>query len=77
MLKNFLVLIVFINNVMSQSWKETYPEFDAVASRSGLDWEPHTVETEDGWSLTIFRIIGVKGEKRPTDEFKDKPPIFI
>ena len=60
MLKNnILLMIILINNVMSQSWKETYAEFDAVAK--GLDWEPHKVETEDGWFLTIFRLTGVKG----------------
>ena len=44
----------------------------------GYDWEPHTVETEDGWYLTIFRITGANGQKFPlAEENKDKPPILI
>ena len=75
MLIYFYVVIIFVNNVIGQSWKETYPEFDAVAK--GFDWEPYKVETEDGWLLTIFRLTGVNGERRPTNEFKEKPPILI
>ena len=44
---------------------------------SGFDWEPYTVMTEDGWFLSFFRITSVGGEKRPSEEFKDKPPILL
>ena len=44
----------------------------------GYDWEPHSIETEDGWLLTIFRITGANGEKFPmAEQNKDKPPILI
>ena len=44
----------------------------------GYDWEPHVVETEDGWYLTIFRITGANGKKFPlAEENKGKPPILI
>ena len=43
----------------------------------GYDWEPHEVETEDGWYLTIFRITGVNGRSLPFEEKKDKPPLLI
>ena len=44
----------------------------------GYDWEPHIVETEDGWFLTIFRITGAYGKKFSlAKEIKDKPPILI
>ena len=39
----------------------------------GYDWEPHNVETEDGWYLTVFRITGIKG----VPVVSDKPPILL
>ena len=26
--------------------------------KEGYSWEPYEVETEDGWTLTLFRITG-------------------
>lgn len=41
-------------------------------------WEPYTLETEEGWFLTIFRITGVKGEKLYLkEENKDKLPVLV
>ena len=46
-------------------------------SYGSYDWEPYTVITEDGWFLSLFHITGVKGESRPSEDFKDKPPILL
>ena len=59
--------------------QEKYPEFAKIANMYGYDWEPHTVETEDGWFLTLLRITGVDGEKfaKRNPEMVDKPPILM
>ena len=59
--------------------REKYPEFAKIAHMDSYDWEPHTVETEDGWFLTLLRITGVDGEKFETrnPNMADKPPILI
>ena len=45
---------------------------------NNYNWEPHKVETEDGWFLTMFRITGASGKPFPkAEENKDKPPILI
>ena len=50
---------------------------DEAMKAFGYDWEPHEVETEDGWYLTIFRITGINGRSLPFEEMKDKPPLLI
>ena len=45
----------------------------------GLDWEPHEVKTEDGWYLTVFRVISDKGDYKSqskSDE-PEKLPILM
>lgn len=41
-------------------------------------WEPHTVITEDGWHLTVFRIVSDKNGNRvfEREAHKDKLPVI-
>ena len=59
-----------------QSVYPDYPDMSDAMDIFGYDWEPHEVETEDGWYLTMFRITGIKGEESPSEK-KDKPPILL
>ena len=46
----------------------------------GIEWEPHTVKTEDGWNITIFRLTGRTGiysKLYEQDEHKDKLPLYF
>ena len=42
----------------SQAERETYADFTTKADLWGLTWEPIKVKTEDGWTLTMFRLTG-------------------
>ena len=44
-----------------------------MAEAYGYTWEPHQVETEDGWRLSLLRITAVKGV--PFDSRKS--PVFM
>ena len=44
-----------------------------IAEQYGYEWEPHQVETEDGWVLSLIRITAVNGEPIKTD----KPPLLM
>lgn len=35
-----------------------YPEWATKMEEFGITWMPYTVETEDGWTLTMFRLTG-------------------
>ena len=73
---SFLVLF----NIVVQANYDIYEDFDDmdIAMKSyGYEMEPYTVLTEDGWYLTFFRIISINGQKLPSEELKDKPPILI
>ena len=50
-----------------------YSEMDKVADKHGFSWEPHQVDTEDGWRLSLLRITAVHDEPIKSD----KPPLFI
>ena len=49
--------------------------FESRAYWSGIDWEPYLIETEDGWLITVFRLLGRNGE-RPAEN-ADKKSIYI
>ena len=67
-----------VANCQTQEEKDAYPLWAAEAERFDYSWEPHTVETPEGWFLTVFRITGVKGRKLYLEEEnKDKAPILI
>ena len=75
-------MLLFLTTVIiaqTQEQKERYSKLDnAMKGAGGYDWEPHTVETDDGWFITMFRITGANGKKFPkAEENKDKPPILI
>jgi len=54
--------------------REKYEMWTAQCDKFGYGWEPHVVETGDGWFLTAFRITEVKGEPIEND---GRPPILI
>ena len=43
------------------------------AAKYGYSWEPHEVDTEDGWKLTLLRITAVKDVPIRSD----KPPVIM
>ena len=50
-----------------------YSEWEAIADNYGYGWEPHKVDSEDGWRLTMLRITSVKDVPIQSD----KPPVFM
>ena len=38
--------------------KRSFKDWSELMDTLGYAWEPHTVLTEDGWTLTVFRILG-------------------
>ena len=54
--------------------REKYAQWTEVCDRFGYEWEPHEVETEDGWFVTVFRITKAKGQDLTKSE---KPPILL
>ena len=38
--------------------KRSFTDWSELMDTLGYAWEPHTVLTEDGWTLTVFRILG-------------------
>ena len=55
-----------------------YGDFAATMESYGYDWEPYTVQTSDGWLLTLFHVLGRYGERPSQDESNiDKPPVHI
>ena len=43
-------------------------EWDDVASAWGYDYEIHKAATEDGWNLTLFRILAKTQQEEETTE---------
>ena len=50
-------------NAQSSVDTQDYSDFEAIAYWAGVDWEPYLVETEDGWLITVFRLLGRNGER--------------
>ena len=75
----FKILTLFLGQAIAQTQevKDKYPLFAEGMDKRGFGWEPHEIETEDGWFLTIFRITSVNGVPTPFEELKDKPPILF
>lgn len=46
--------------------------FAEICIENGFQYEEHTVVTDDGYILTVFRIPGLMGEKTA-----NKPPVFL
>ena len=61
--KSILLLVLVITVVVAQSEleKELFPKLDKAMKLYSYDWEPHRIETKDGWYLHIFRITGING----------------
>ena len=45
-------------NAQSDYDKQKYADFSDVMDQHGYSWQPYETETEDGWTLTMFRITG-------------------
>lgn len=54
--------------------RESVKEWDDLAVAWGFDYEMYTVQTDDAWELTLFRITGKVGEPVVTS---DKAPILL
>lgn len=54
------------HSVLQDLNNTTYPRFADVMTKSGYDWEPVLVTTEDDYILTTFHILGKTGEARAT-----------
>ena len=50
-----------------------YEDMDNVTAGFGYSWEPHQVDTDDGWRLSLLRITAV----RDVPIKSDKPPVFM
>ena len=42
---------------------EWYADFAVTMDTYDYQWEPYTVQTEDGWLLTLFHVTGRYGER--------------
>ena len=47
--------------------------FQEICIENGFDFESHTVTTEDGYILTVYRIPGLQGESPDPS----KPPVMF
>lgn len=71
----FLSSLLGLKSVLAatEEEKKAYPEYEEILADLGLDWEPHEVKTEDGWYLTLFRVLPPSDlERDPT-----KLPIYL
>ena len=59
----------------TEEQRSKYQSWTDVCDKNGYEWEPYTVETADGWFLTLFHITKVKGEALQAGS--DKPPIYF
>ena len=78
-LKHILSLL-FCVAVVAQTDEERqkYSVWDYHCSRQGFGWEPYRVETEDGWTLTMFRLTSYKDVSiRKLGDNRSKPPVFV
>ena len=50
--------------------QSSVPEWSELMAGIGQDWEMYNVETEDGWTLTLFRLTGYEIDQ-------SKGPILI
>ena len=54
-------ILVGIARAASKQERESFPEFAQLLDGYNYDWETKQVKTADGWHLTLFHLIGVKG----------------
>ena len=61
--------------IMAQStdYDYDYSDMNDIADGYGFSWEPHQVDTDDGWRLSLLRITAVYDEPIKSD----KPPVFL
>ena len=50
------------------------PEWDALMTNYGFDYEAYEVQTDDEWLLTLFRVKGMAGVRKPPSS---KPPLLL
>ena len=54
-----------------------YPDFAAKMDEYGYAWKAHKVKTEDGWHLTIFRMIGKTGQPTNAELHPERYPLLV
>ena len=52
------LLCTSMAKAQSQEDKDTYPDYADAFARYNVTWEPIKVQTEDGYTLTMFHITG-------------------
>ena len=57
-------LVLLAEAAMGQNDLSQYPQWEYYLNQWGYDSEAYTVETDDKWQLTLFRITGKTGEAR-------------
>ncbi|XP_066603004.1 gastric triacylglycerol lipase-like [Prorops nasuta] len=61
-----LPTIIMHNYSVGSEVPEIYLDSAQLLAKNGYDWEAHVVETEDGYLLTVYRIMGSeKSPKKP------------
>ena len=84
MLLKLLILLTCGNFdlIQARQWYKTDPkedgslDFDQICSKNGFSFEKHTIQTEDGYILEMWRILGLMTETLE-ERKKHKPPIFM
>ena len=61
----------------TQTEIDTYPEWAAIMTKEGYDWESHTTKTADGWTLTLFRITGKIEDGEAKSLVTEDVPVLI
>ena len=69
-------LAVATANAQTDYEREQYPSFASIMDKEGYTWEPYTVETKDGWYLTLFRITG-RTDGRVEHDGRHHAPVLI
>ena len=62
-------------SAQSAADKEKYALWTSTCDKWGFEWEPYEMETEDGWTVTMFRI--TKADGKDTRGGNGKPPVLM
>jgi len=69
--------VPIMSDASSDLSKQEYKDFADDMDYWGFTWEPIKVKTDDGWTLTTFRITGKKGETEPKARDDSLNPVLM
>ena len=69
-------LAVVSANAQGEQERMQYERWANAMDKEGYSWEPYTVETKDGWYLTLFRITG-RTDGRAEHDGRHHAPVLI